>query len=187
MTSSAPQSTVWITLRAFAVSDVLNTLNAALCRIASRNQSILGFTPTDTTLTFGSHAKRLLRERPALPLAILIGWLRWLKQRMARTVFAVLSLIVFTLATCSGLLALGSLIYAHAIGGFPYYDHRLFANLPLGWLAVAERHSFGRCRFLSPQPARLACPAMCFRNVRFLGVCGDGRVNIRVFCPKRHQ
>jgi hypothetical protein len=36
-----------------------------------------------------------------------------------------MSLVAFGLATCSGLLALSSIVYAHAIDGFPYYDPRL--------------------------------------------------------------
>jgi hypothetical protein len=34
-------------------------------------------------------------------------------------------MIGFFLATCSALLAFGGLLYAHAIGGFPFYDPRL--------------------------------------------------------------
>jgi hypothetical protein len=61
----------------------------------------------------------------ALPAGIIAGWIRWLRRRAPETRFSFLSLLAFGLATCSGLLALISLIYAHAIGGFPYYDPRL--------------------------------------------------------------
>jgi hypothetical protein len=61
----------------------------------------------------------------ALPAAIIAGWIRWVRWRTPGTRFSSLSLLAFGLATCSGLLALISLIYAHAIGGFPYYDRRL--------------------------------------------------------------
>src|SRR5215467_2296663 len=68
----------------------------------------------------------------ALPLGVSIGWIRWLKRRTSLTPFSILSLIAFGLATCSGLLAIGSLIYAHAIGGFPFYDPRLLRIYRLG-------------------------------------------------------
>jgi uncharacterized BrkB/YihY/UPF0761 family membrane protein len=60
-----------------------------------------------------------------LPLAILVGWVRWLHRRTLPSLFSVLSLLAFGLATCSALLALSSVIYAHFIGGFPFYDPRL--------------------------------------------------------------
>jgi|SRR5579863_4897832 len=60
-----------------------------------------------------------------LPAAIIAGWIRWVRSRAPETPFSLLSLLAFGLATGSGLLALISLIYAHAIGGFPYYDPRL--------------------------------------------------------------
>jgi hypothetical protein len=61
----------------------------------------------------------------ALPVAIIGGWIGWVRRRAPETRFSLLSLVAFSLATCSALLALISLIYAHAIGGFPYYDPRL--------------------------------------------------------------
>src|ERR1043165_7604142 len=61
----------------------------------------------------------------ALPLGVSIGWVRWLKRETPLTAFSILSLIAFGLATCSGSLAIGSLIYGRAIGGFPFYDPRL--------------------------------------------------------------
>jgi hypothetical protein len=61
----------------------------------------------------------------ALPVAILGGWVHWAKQPKSLTPFSVLSMIGLFLATCSALLAFGGLLYAHAIGGFPFYDPRL--------------------------------------------------------------
>ena len=60
-----------------------------------------------------------------LPAAIIAGWIRWVRRRSPETRFSLLSLVAFGLATCSGVLAVISLLYAHAIGGFPYYDPRL--------------------------------------------------------------
>jgi hypothetical protein len=60
-----------------------------------------------------------------LPAAIVVGWIRWVRGRAQETWLSRLSLLAFGLATCSGIVAMISLIYAHAIGGFPYYDPRL--------------------------------------------------------------
>jgi hypothetical protein len=58
----------------------------------------------------------------ALPTVMIWGWVRWTKREKQWTVFSVLSLIGFALATASGLLAISSSLYALKIGGFPYYD-----------------------------------------------------------------
>ena len=86
-----------------------------------------------------------------LPAAI-VGGCRWVRRRAPETRFSVVSLVGFSLATCSALLALVSLIYAPAIGGFPYYDPRLLrfyrwggilsdAGLILGIIGCWRRHS----------------------------------------------
>ena len=61
----------------------------------------------------------------ALPVAIVAGWVRWMRRRTSETPFSWLSLLGFALSTCSALLAVGSVAYDHAIGGFPFYDPRL--------------------------------------------------------------
>jgi hypothetical protein len=60
-----------------------------------------------------------------VPLALVWGWVRWAKRKQPLTVRTVLSLAGFVLATTSALLAIVSLLYAYAIGGFPFYDPRL--------------------------------------------------------------
>src|SRR5215472_8305851 len=60
-----------------------------------------------------------------LPAVIIAGWIHWAKRRGSMTLWSQLSLVAFGLATSSALLALGSIIYAHTIGGFPFYDPRL--------------------------------------------------------------
>ncbi len=59
-----------------------------------------------------------------LPIALVIGWTRWVKREPeARlTPWSILSLVGFTLATLSTVLGISSVLYAHAIGGFPFYD-----------------------------------------------------------------
>jgi hypothetical protein len=87
-----------------------------------------------------------------LPAASIGGWIRWVRRRAPETRFSLVSLVGFGLATCSALLALISLIYAHAIGGFPYYDPRLLrfyrwggvlsdAGLILGIIGCWRRNS----------------------------------------------
>lgn len=56
----------------------------------------------------------------ALPVLMIWSWVRWSTRTQPRTLFSILSLIGFTLATASGLLAVSSLLYAHAIGGFQF-------------------------------------------------------------------
>jgi len=50
-----------------------------------------------------------------VPALMLWGWARWFGRTQPRTVPVILSLIGFTLATASGLLAVSSGLYAHAI------------------------------------------------------------------------
>ena len=61
----------------------------------------------------------------ALLLAIVAGWIGWARRRTSETPFSLLSLVAFGLCTCSALLAVSSVAYAHVIGGFPFYDPRL--------------------------------------------------------------
>lgn len=60
-----------------------------------------------------------------LPCGLIWGWVRWAKSVKHPGMAAALSLAGFGFATASALLATGSLIYAHVIGGFGYYDPRL--------------------------------------------------------------
>jgi hypothetical protein len=65
-------------------------------------------------------------------LTVLIsGWVRYAKHKQPRTLYSNLSLISFTLASVSALLAISSMLYADALGGFPYYDPRLLRIF--GW------------------------------------------------------
>ena len=69
---------------------------------------------------------------------ILGGWIHWAKQPKSWMPFSVLSMSGFFLATCSALLAFGSLLYAHAIDGFPFYGALLMRIYHWGsWLSLA--------------------------------------------------
>lgn len=70
----------------------------------------------------------------AVPLMTIWGWVRWASRSRPRTSFSILSLIGFTFATASVVLAICSLIYAHTIGGFPFYDPLLLRIYRTGTL-----------------------------------------------------
>jgi hypothetical protein len=60
-----------------------------------------------------------------LPIMMAWGWVRWVKRREPQNAFSRFSLVGFTLGTASGLLAISSMVYAHAVRGFSYYDPSL--------------------------------------------------------------
>jgi hypothetical protein len=69
-----------------------------------------------------------------IPAAIIWGWMRWWKQGNKRSLISIMSLIGFTLAILSALLAVSTVVYAIAIGGFPYYDPTLLRIYSYGAL-----------------------------------------------------
>jgi hypothetical protein len=71
-----------------------------------------------------------------IPILIVLiwGWLRWATHSQPRTLYSTLSLIGFALATASGLLAITSMLYAYATGGFRYYDPMLLRIFRWGGL-----------------------------------------------------
>jgi hypothetical protein len=72
-----------------------------------------------------------------LPSMMIWGWIRWTTHDKQRTVFSILSLIGFFLATSSALLAISSTLYANVIGGFPFYDPLLLRIYAWGALISA--------------------------------------------------
>jgi hypothetical protein len=69
-----------------------------------------------------------------MPLATIWGWLRLAKRTRIRSLSAMLSLIGFVFATASLILGMLSLIYAHLIHGFAYYDPLLLRIYSTGAL-----------------------------------------------------
>lgn len=69
-----------------------------------------------------------------VPAVMAWGWVRWARRAKSRDVCSILSLVAFTLATASALLAVSSILYAYAIGGFPYFDPRLSRIYRWGFL-----------------------------------------------------
>src|SRR5438477_12901352 len=78
-----------------------------------------------------------------LPALLIWGWVRWFKRTQPRTLSSILSLVGLSLATASALLAIPSTVYAHAIGGFPYYDPRLLRIYRWGGLLSLSGIVFG--------------------------------------------
>lgn len=100
-----------------------------------------------------------------IPAGIVWDWVRWAKRPTWRTVCSAFSLLGFSLATVSALLAASSIVYANAIGGFPYYDP-----------AFSVRNRLRSRRNLATRPAAMAYPGMQLGDSFFLVHCGDGRV-----------
>jgi len=95
----------------------------------------------------------------ALPAAIIAGWFRWAKRQGPATTFSILSSLALGLATCSALLALGTRIYAHAIGGFPFYDPRLMRIYRWGLLLSLGGIVLGLIGCWRRSPLRWLAPA----------------------------
>jgi hypothetical protein len=68
------------------------------------------------------------------PTLLIWGWIRWVRRPKRWTILSILSLVGFLLATASGLVAVSSVIYSGAIGGFAYYDPRLLRIIRVGSL-----------------------------------------------------
>jgi hypothetical protein len=94
----------------------------------------------------------------ALPAAIVSGWVHWARRKQQLTVPLALSLIGFTLATASGLLAISSVVYALAIHGFRYYDPTLLRIFRWGGLLSLSGMVLGIGGIWRPSPLRWYAP-----------------------------
>jgi uncharacterized BrkB/YihY/UPF0761 family membrane protein len=90
----------------------------------------------------------------ALPAVMIWGWVRWTKREKQWTVFSILSLIGFVLATASGLLAISSSLYALKIGGFPFFDPMLMRIYRWGTLLSATGIIFAMVGVWRPSSLR---------------------------------
>lgn len=102
-----------------------------------------------------------------VPALMVWGWVRWFRRTQERTVPVVLSLIGFTLATTSGLLGASSVLYAHAIGGFAYYDPRLLRIYRWGGLLSLSGLVFSIAGVWRPGPVRWLAPVCSFGTLLF--------------------
>jgi hypothetical protein len=94
-----------------------------------------------------------------LPAAIAWGWIRWIKHQQTRSVISCLAAVGFAFATASALLAVSAIIYAHHIGGFPFYDPRLLKIYRCGTLLSLTRIAFAIGGVWKPGPLRWLAPA----------------------------
>jgi hypothetical protein len=102
-----------------------------------------------------------------LPVLMAWGWVRWFRRMQPRTLPVILSLIGFTLATASGVLAVSSVVYAHAIGGFPFYDPRLLRIYRWGGLLSLSGLVFGIAGVWRPGPVRWLAPVCSVGTLLF--------------------
>lgn len=90
-----------------------------------------------------------------------------MKRTQPRTWPALLSLVGFALATASSLLAASSMSYAHAIGGFPFYDPLLLRIYGWGALLSLSGTVFAFIGVWRPGPLRWHAPACAVGTLLF--------------------
>lgn len=90
----------------------------------------------------------------ALPAVVIWGWMRFLRRPRVRGVAPALSITGLGLATASTVLAIGSVLYAHAIGGFPFYDPLLLKIYRWGGLLSISALLFAIAGVWHPHPTR---------------------------------
>ena len=110
----------------------------------------------------------------ALPAAMVVGWIRWVRGKAPETWLSRLSLLAFSLATFSGLLAVTSLIYAHLIGGFPYYDPRLLRFYRWGGILADAGLLLGIIGCWRRNPLRWYAPLCALGMSAFWGAAAMG-------------
>jgi hypothetical protein len=69
-----------------------------------------------------------------VPIVLVSGWFRWWRRSEAESLVSRFALAGFVAGSASAALALGSVIYSLAIGGFPYWDPRLIRIYGVGLL-----------------------------------------------------
>jgi hypothetical protein len=102
-----------------------------------------------------------------VPALLIWGWVRWFRRTQPRTLPVILSLIGLALATASSLLAVSSVLYAHAIGGFPYYDPRLLRFYRWGAVLSLSGLVFGIAGVWRPGPVRWLAPVCSLGTALF--------------------
>jgi hypothetical protein len=101
----------------------------------------------------------------ALPALVIVGWVRWVGRRQAGDTW--LSLTGFSLGTASALLAMGTMLYARSIGGFPFYDLALFRIYRSGLLLSVSGLIFAVVGLRRSSPVRWYAPAVAAGTLLF--------------------
>ena len=102
-----------------------------------------------------------------LPFALIAGWARYAVGHKESSTVAAYSLIGFSLATVSALLALGAFIYGMATGGFRHYDPRLMRIYALGCLLSLAAVIMGIAGVRRPHPLRWLSPFCALGTLLF--------------------
>lgn len=76
------------------------------------------------------------------PVLIIWGWIRWKKHSDAKSVFSILSLLGFSLATASASLVIASSLYARVTGGYAFYAPSLLLVYDSGVVLSIEAVAF---------------------------------------------
>jgi hypothetical protein len=110
----------------------------------------------------------------ALPAAMILGWVRWMKWRQPQTLSSILSLIGFTLATASGLLAISLIVYSLTIGGFAYYAPLLLRIYAWGGVLSLAGIVFAISGVWRPNPLRWYAPSCAVGMLKFWLIIASG-------------
>jgi hypothetical protein len=102
-----------------------------------------------------------------VPALLIWGWSRWFRRAQPRSLPVVLSLLGFALATASALLAVSSVVWAHAIGGFSYDDPRLLRMYRWGGLLSLSGLALGIAGVWRPGPVRWLAPVCSLGTALF--------------------
>jgi hypothetical protein len=87
-------------------------------------------------ITFG--IAHLVATYVALPSLTIWGWARWSRKKKPQNTVAIFSLAGLLLATVSVLLAISSILYSMATGGFAYHAPALMSIFGWGsWISIA--------------------------------------------------
>ena len=108
------------------------------------------------------------------PVALIWGWVRWTRSPKLKSVTSILSLCGFVLSTCSALLAVAMFVYAHAIGGFPFYDPRQMRMIRLGTLLSLTGFLCALGGIWRRSPLRWHAPVSALGTLAFWVIVGEG-------------
>lgn len=105
------------------------------------------------------------------PVTLIWGWIRWARQPKSWTITSILSLLGFSLASASALVAVASIIYANSIRAFAFYDPLLMKILGVGTLLALEGIVIGMGGVWRPSALRWHSLISAFEMLAFwLGV-----------------
>ncbi|WP_047492279.1 hypothetical protein [Terriglobus sp. TAA 43] len=103
-----------------------------------------------------------------LPVVIIAGWVRWAQRRQAgETGGAWPSVAGLALGTASTLLAIGAMLYARSVVGFPFYDPVLLRIYRCGLLLSLAGLVFGAVGLRWSGPVRWYAPVAAVGTLLF--------------------